>query len=85
LTEYYRFLAKSFFQLREKEFWDYHKKGIQDAGYPFSSVKLVKASFLELIERPKATLGLLARAIKRKAETMLETHRNHVSNTGLLS
>lgn len=85
LTEYYRFLAKSFFQLREKEFWDYHKEGVQNAGYPFSSVKLAKASFLELIERPKATLGLLARAIKRKAETMLETHRNHVSNADLLS
>lgn len=48
INEYYLFLARSLFQLREKEFWKYHKNGIQNIGYQFSILKLLRATLLEL-------------------------------------
>lgn len=66
MDEYYSFLARSLFQLREKEFWKYHKKGMNDMGYPFSVVKLAKASLIELVNKPRASVGLFARAIRKK-------------------
>jgi glycosyltransferase involved in cell wall biosynthesis len=63
LNQYYGFLADSLFNLREKEFWKYHKLTIQEIGYPFSMLKLIKASLLQLIGRPIVTLATFTRAI----------------------
>jgi glycosyltransferase involved in cell wall biosynthesis len=41
LTGYYRFLGKSLFLLREKDFWKYHRDELRTAGYPFSTRKFV--------------------------------------------
>jgi hypothetical protein len=37
---YYRFLSKSILQRREKEFWDYHRKELENIGRPLSHYKL---------------------------------------------
>lgn len=66
IKEYYRFLAGSLFQLRERDFWRYHKRGLNEIGHPFSHRKLVKASFIRLIDRPRATLNLFGKAAKKK-------------------
>jgi len=50
IENYHRFLAKSFFELKGKEFWRYHKDELKKAGYPLSAVKLLKAILLELLD-----------------------------------
>ena len=47
MKSYYQFLARSVFESRGKEFWDYHRNGLEDLGHPLNWVKLVKTLFLE--------------------------------------
>ena len=67
LENYYRFLAKSVFDLREKEFWTYHRNGLEKLGYPLSMAKLIKTLFLELGDFREATRRI-RRAMMRKKE-----------------
>ena len=46
---YYRFLGKNLLLGRKKEFWDYHRKGLEGIGYPFSKTKLARGLFSELL------------------------------------
>jgi len=64
-NQYYGFLARSFFNLREKDFWKYHKQTIQNIGHPFSLSKLAKASISQLINRPIATVTTLTKTITK--------------------
>ncbi len=41
--EYYSFLAKSYLQRRNQEFWDYHKKELKEQGMGFSGFRLARA------------------------------------------
>ncbi len=66
LRQYYRFLARSLFRLREKDFWEYHKNGIQHAGYQFSALKLLRAFLMELMVNPTRSIGrIIISATKR--------------------
>jgi len=46
VNDYYRFLAKSAFQLRGKKFWVFHKHGLKEMNMHLSAVKLMIAMFL---------------------------------------
>jgi len=63
LVNYYKFLGKSFFQGRNKEFWAYHKRQLQKAGHPLDRVTLTKAVIAQILDKilnPKQTIeGLL--------------------------
>lgn len=48
MQNYYAFLGKSVFQRRDKEFWNYHKKGLENLGLPLDWAKLVRASIREM-------------------------------------
>jgi glycosyltransferase involved in cell wall biosynthesis len=48
LERYYRFLGRSVFERKGKQFWDFHKDRLRDLGHPLSSRKLLRASLLEL-------------------------------------
>ncbi len=65
LENYYRFLARSVFELKEKDFWNYHRNELKKRGYPLSAVRLLKASFLELLNFGN-TVGRVRRALERK-------------------
>ena len=41
---YYRFLADSVFHRRDKEFWNFHKKGMEQLELPLSWPRLIKAT-----------------------------------------
>ena len=69
LEGYYAFWARSVFELREKAFWDYHRNEFEELGYPISSVKLIKATFLQLLN-PRETARRVKRALKER------THQN---------
>jgi len=67
LENYYRFLAKSVFDLKEKEFWNYHRNELEKLGYPLSTARLIKTLFLELGDFREATRRI-RRAMMRKKE-----------------
>jgi glycosyltransferase involved in cell wall biosynthesis len=44
MRRYYRFLGNSLYQRKGREFWDYHKAGLEQVGFPLSRTRLAKAA-----------------------------------------
>ena len=66
LADYYRYLAESALQSKDKEFWRYHKLRLKELGYPLSYIRLARVlstKMLDLLLNPKKTVGNLARRI----------------------
>jgi len=62
LSEYYEFLARSLVRRRDKKFWDYHKRKLNDAGAGFSRARLARVTMAKLcnaILNPKDTIEKL--------------------------
>jgi glycosyltransferase involved in cell wall biosynthesis len=69
ISDYYRFLAKSLFIFKKKEFWDYHRKELNEIGAPLSIFKLLIAFFLEFMDillNPKRTFEKIIDIFLRK-------------------
>lgn len=49
-TKYYRFLAKSVLRMRDKEFWDYHRKELAKLGLSLNRPRLAGRTVLEIGE-----------------------------------
>jgi glycosyltransferase involved in cell wall biosynthesis len=63
---YYEFLAISAVNLREMEFWRYHKRRLKELGYPISGARLSMAvcmKVLDLVLNPKKTTESLLRRL----------------------
>jgi glycosyltransferase involved in cell wall biosynthesis len=59
MDQYYKVLAGSAVNFREKAFWAYHEKRLKEIGYPLRRIKLAKAISLKLIDlllNPKQTI-----------------------------
>jgi len=70
LANYYRFLARSAFEFREREFWNYHRAELKKLGYPLSWTRLAKAVLLSLLNlRDVASRARLALKRKRSQDT----------------
>jgi glycosyltransferase involved in cell wall biosynthesis len=67
VADYYRFLAKSVFRLRNAAFWSYHKRRLAECRQRFSYARLGMVVFergVDLLLNPKQTIeGLMRRAI----------------------
>lgn len=50
IQEYHDFLARNIFELHEKEFWDYHKKTLQELDTPFRWTRLIRPVFFEIAD-----------------------------------
>lgn len=71
LKKYYRFLARSRFQIHDMKFWKFHKKILEQLGLPFFSARFFKATCLELIDfilEPKR----LITGIKRRISNLIK-------------
>lgn len=64
LSKYYGFLAMCFIEGRNREFWAYHKSGLERVGYPLSYWRLTVVIFAEFICKPKASLRRFAHRLK---------------------
>jgi len=74
LNEYYRrLLARSVFELKEREFWKYHRNELKRLGFPLSATRLIKALFLELLNL-RSTAGRVMRAVGRNKKQ--EAHQD---------
>jgi glycosyltransferase involved in cell wall biosynthesis len=65
LEHYYRFLATGIFELKGKEFWNYHRDELKNLGYPLSATRLIRALFLELLDF-RQTTGRVRCAIRER-------------------
>ena len=72
LESHYRFLAQSVFERRGKEFWHYHKDGLEKLGHPLRRGKLAKTLFLALLNL-KDTFGRTRQTFKGRKDRDLET------------
>jgi len=66
--EYYGFLAKSFFLLRDRDFWNYHKDALAIAGCPFRTLRLFEAVLgetMDILLHPGRTLQKIIRVARR--------------------
>jgi glycosyltransferase involved in cell wall biosynthesis len=68
LEYYYRFLARSVFDLKEKEFWKFHRDGLRKLGYPLSTARLIKTLFVELLDFREATRSIRCAMARRKEQ-----------------
>lgn len=71
MESYYRFLGRSVFERRGEDFWSYHRNELEKLGYPLSRARLIKASFLELLNLRDA-LGRIRRALRQNASSQDE-------------
>jgi glycosyltransferase involved in cell wall biosynthesis len=62
LAQYYRFLGKNLLLRRDKDFWDYHRKQLSEAGIGLSRSRVARAALANLCTaavNPKDTLEKL--------------------------
>lgn len=50
IRSYHAFLARSIFEPRKKEFWNYHKGKFKEIGVPFKFSMMIRPFFFELID-----------------------------------
>jgi glycosyltransferase involved in cell wall biosynthesis len=68
---YFRYLARNFVRARNKEFWDYHRKGLATIGYELKSSELARYLILELLDiafNPMATFGKILRSFSKSGK-----------------
>ena len=67
LSAYFEVLAKEFFKVRGREFWNLHKRGLGELGYSIYNPRFGKAivgEFVELASSPKTTRDKIVRHVK---------------------
>jgi len=70
LGEYYRFLAISAVNFQDPEFWKYHKRRLQDLGYPLNRARLagtICMKLADLLFNPRQTIEKVLR--RRRSQT----------------
>jgi glycosyltransferase involved in cell wall biosynthesis len=67
LADYYRYLSISVLKRRDSAFWRYHKKRLDELGFPLSRLRLAAGVIMKLMDivfSPKETFQLLARRVR---------------------
>jgi hypothetical protein len=67
MDQYYDFLGKNVLRWREKDFWTYHRNGIQNLGLPLKFTKIIIASLLALISQVSHPRKAVQRIVKKDA------------------
>lgn len=83
MAQYYKFLGRSVFEFKKKEFWDYQKKQLKALDLPFNSAKLVTVSLAQLLLYPVNTIGLIKRGLAgyRQQRSINDIKRQDVFGT----
>lgn len=66
--EYYRFLAKSIIELKERSFWRFHTDGLKDVDQPISILRLLALLMMEFVRYPMSTIRLLVLAVTERLD-----------------
>ena len=65
IESYYRFLARRAFDLKDRDYWNFHRTELKKLGYPLRTSRLIKALFLELLDFREATRSIRLAMAKR--------------------
>jgi glycosyltransferase involved in cell wall biosynthesis len=68
LAEYYDFLSAYAIRSTPKEFWDYHKKALADAGFGYDRWRLAKATVARLVRAAADPQNVMRKVRKRDEE-----------------
>jgi glycosyltransferase involved in cell wall biosynthesis len=68
VNTYYRFLAENALELREIEFWRYHKLWLNKINFQFELTRLVKGIACLILYHPKRSILRLIRALYQKVK-----------------
>ena len=82
LNSYYRFLGEAVFQMRDKQFWEYHSNALRTLGCPLSTSRLLKATFWEsanLIRHPVDTFRRAIQFVRKRKVLLLSPSRYSAS------
>lgn len=77
MSDYYRFLGKALIVGRDREFWNYHRKQLTEAGVEFSRARLAKGALITLYAaalNPKHTIERLRQ--RRNGQSLTDGKRN---------
>jgi hypothetical protein len=66
---YYRFLGKSLLRGRDRAFWDYHRKQLEDAGLGFSRVRVLSGMLATVLGVALPWRDPMARFTKTKTRS----------------
>jgi len=66
MKAYYFFLASNAFDMREDDFWQYHKEWLKKIGIHFNKGKLTKAIINLFVSEPKKSIVKIYRALYQK-------------------
>jgi hypothetical protein len=69
LESYYRFLARRAFELKGREFWNYHRNELKKLGYPLRKARLIKTLLIELLDFREVTRRMRRGLASRKNQT----------------
>lgn len=72
MRSYYRFLSQSLFELKSKEFWNYHRSELKRLGYPFSKSAMARALLLETLNLHETAIRIIQAARQRKKREAIQ-------------
>jgi glycosyltransferase involved in cell wall biosynthesis len=79
MDAYYRFLALNALELREIEFWRYHKEWLEKIGISLKWSRLAKAVIGQLACHPKRSIAKICRVIRKRVEMSFPFIHSHLS------
>lgn len=77
MDEYYRYLALSALKFRSRDFWDYHRRRLNDLGHPLSYAKLVRAisgKLTNFVFNPKDTAQKVVSKVMKVSSASVSGH-----------
>ncbi len=84
LANYHRFLAVSMMDAKGREFWEYHRRRLEELGHPMRRLDLAKALLVQLVQKASNPEQAVTRWWKRMRaprnsddSRMVDTRRNH--------
>jgi glycosyltransferase involved in cell wall biosynthesis len=73
LARYHRFLAVNLISFRGKEFWDYHRRRLEELGYPLTATQLLKAVAVTILREALNPEQAIRRAWRRFSPVAAES------------
>jgi glycosyltransferase involved in cell wall biosynthesis len=67
LDDYYRFLARSAFELKPRDFWRHQKSELESLGYAMQPFRVFSAMLSEIASRPRACIKRVRTGIRARA------------------
>jgi glycosyltransferase involved in cell wall biosynthesis len=66
VSQYYRFLARSLFEWRGKDFWNFHRDSLKQVVHKFSVLRLIFTLFSEVVGNSRMVARICKRTIIKK-------------------